>query len=209
MEELGITAGCATGLFCPTDNVPRWQMAIFMVRARLALYGAPFTTATVPYFADTPTNVEGNGQPFPFIQRSYEEHITNGCGTNPLIYCPDELVTRGQMASFSMRGLFNETTILGPTAPQVTGVSPNTMASTAGTQITVTIAGVNTNFQTGDTVTVPSGMLAVSNVVVNSAISISATLTANPNAVPGPQALVVTSGGLNLAFPLAIRVGTY
>ncbi len=181
MKELGITTGCGTGLFCPTDTIPRWEMAIFMVRARLALYGATFTTATTPYFADVPTNVEGNGVPFPFIQRSYEEHITNGCGTNPLIYCPDELVTRGQMASFIMRGLFNETTILGPTAPQVTGVSPNTMASTLGTQITVTITGVNTNFQTGDTVTVPSGMLDVSNVVVNSATSITATLTANSN----------------------------
>ncbi len=209
MEELGITSGCATGLFCPTDNVPRWQMAIFMIRARLALYGATFTTATTPYFADVPTNVEGNGVPFPFIQRSYEEHVTAGCGTNPLVYCPEELVTRGQMASFIMRGLFNETTILGPTAPQVTGVSPNTMAVTVGTQITVTITGVNTNFQTGDTVTVPSGMLAVNNVVVNSATSISATLTANANVVAGPQALVVTTGGQNLTLPLAIQVGTY
>ncbi len=126
-----------------------------------------------------------------------------------MIYCPDELVTRGQMASFIMRGLFNETTILGPTSPQVTGVSPNAMASTTGTQITVTIMGVNTSFQTGDTVTVPSGMLAVSDVVVNSATSISATLTANANVVAGPQALVVTSGGQYLTLPLAIKVGTY
>ena len=81
------------------------------------------------------------------IQRSYEEDITNGCGANPLIFCPGPLVTRGQMASFIMRGLFNETTILGPSVPQVTRVSPNTMAVTAGTQIMVTIAGANTNFQ--------------------------------------------------------------
>jgi hypothetical protein len=158
LHDLGITAGCATGLYCPTDNVPRWQMAIFMVRARLALYGATFTTATTPYFGDVPTNVEGNGQPFPFIQRSNEEHVTNGCGTNPAlvptpIYCPDPPVARGQMASFIMRALFNETTILGPTAPQVTGVSPNAMAATVGTHITVTITGVNTSFQTGDTAT--------------------------------------------------------
>ncbi len=209
MEELGITNGCGGGLFCPTDTIPRWEMAIFMVRARLALYGAMFATATTPYFADVPANVEGNGIPFPFVQRSYEEHITNGCGTSPLIYCPDELVTRGQMASFIMRGLFNETTILGPTAPQVTGVSPNAMAATPGTQLSITITGTNTNFQTGDTVTVPSGMLAVSNVVVNSATSISATLTANANAVTGPQALLVTSGGQNLVLPMAIKVGTY
>jgi Na+-translocating ferredoxin:NAD+ oxidoreductase RnfC subunit len=80
---------------------------------------------------------------------------------------------------------------------------------TAGSEITVTITGANTNFQSGDTVTVPSGMLAVSDVVVNSATSITATLTVNGNAVAGPQALVVTSGGLNLTWPLAIQVGTY
>jgi hypothetical protein len=73
----------------------------------------------------------------------------------------------------------------------------------------VTITGVNTSFQTGDTVTVPSGMLAVSNVVVNSATSMTATLAVSANAVAGPQALVVTSGGQNLTLPLAIRVGMY
>ncbi len=83
------------------------------------------------------------------------------------------------------------------------------MAVTVGTQITVTITGVNTNFQTGDTVTVPNGMLAVSDVVVNSATSITATLKANANVVPGPQALAVTTGGQNLTLPLAIKVGTY
>ena len=80
-----------------------------------------FSYNGTPYFADVPTNVEGNASPFPFIQRSYEENITTGCGTNPLIYCPDDLVTRGEMASFIMRALFNQTTILGPTAPQVDG----------------------------------------------------------------------------------------
>ncbi len=209
MEELGITTGCGTGVFCPTATIPRWEMAMFMVRARLMLQGAAFTTATTPYFADVPTNVEGNGIPFPFIQRSYEENITAGCGTNPLIYCPDALVTRGEMASFIMRALFNETMVVGPTAPLLNGVAPNTMAATPGTQITVTITGINTNFQAGDTVTIPSGWLAVSNLVVNSATSISATLTANANVAPGPQALVVTTGGQNLTLPLAIQVGTY
>jgi hypothetical protein len=209
MMDLGITTGCGIKMFCPADTIPRWEMAIFMIRARLALYGAGFTTAAAPYFTDVPTDVEGNGMPFPFIQRSYEEHITNGCGTNPLVYCPDGLATRGQMASFIMRGLFNETTILGPTAPQVTGVSPKTMPAAVGAKITVTVTGVNTSFQAGDAVTVPSGMLSVSNVTVNSATSITATLTANANVVVGPQALLVTSGGQNLALPLAIKVGTY
>jgi hypothetical protein len=211
LMDLGITTGCSQSpaLFCPTNVIPRWEMAMFLVRARLALYGASFTYNPTPYFADVPTNVEGNGMPFPFIQRSYDENITNGCGTNPLIYCPDTLVTRGQMASFIMRGLFNETMVIGPTAPFLTTASPNWVLQTTGSQITVTITGVNTSFQSGDTITVPSGMLAVSNVVVNSATSISATLTVNGNAVVGPQALVVTTGGQNITLPLAIKVGSY
>ncbi len=209
MMELGITDGCGPGLFCPTNTIPRWEMAVFTVRARLTLYGASFSYNRTPYFADVPTNVEGNGVPFPFIQRAYEEQITDGCGTNPLVYCPDVLVTRGEMASFIMRALFNETMPGGPAAPLLTGVGPNTMAAVEGAQTTVTITGVNTSFRTGDTVTVPSGMLAVSSVVVNSATSITATLRANANVVAGPQALVVTSGGQNLTLPLAIKVGTY
>ncbi|MGA3028881.1 MAG: SBBP repeat-containing protein [Bryobacteraceae bacterium] len=212
LMELGITTGCSQSpaLFCPTDTIPRWEMAIFMVRARLMLFGnTDFSYSIYPYFADVPTNVEGNGQPFPFIQRAYEEHVTNGCGSNPLVYCPDELVTRGQMASFIMRGLFDETTILGPTAPQLTGVIPNAVAAKLGSAITVTITAVNTSFKNKDTVTVPSGMLTVSNVLVNSAGSITATLTVNSTAVAGPQALMVTSGGQNLTLPLAIKVGTY
>jgi hypothetical protein len=45
--------------------------------------------------------------------------------------------------------------------------------------------------------------------VVNSATSISATLTVNSNAVAGPQALVAATGGQNLTVPLAIKVGVY
>jgi hypothetical protein len=209
LVELGITVGCGNQQYCPTAAIPRWQMAIFMVRARLESHGAVFPTSTTPYFADVPTTVEGNATTFPYIQRAYEEHLTIGCGTNPLIYCPDQLVTRGQMASFIMRGLFNETTILGPSDPQLSGASPNTIAATAGTQIRVTITGANTTFGALDTLTVPSGMLNVSNVVVNSATSISATLTTNGATSAGPQSLVVSSGGRRLTLPLAIKVGTY
>jgi len=51
--------------------------------------------------------------------------------------------------------------------------------------------------------------LAVSNVVVNSATSISATLMVNANAAAGPQAIVVTTGDQNLTLPLAIQVESY
>jgi probable HAF family extracellular repeat protein len=211
LMQFGITTGCShsPALYCPYDAIPRWEMAMVLIRARLMLFGQSFAASTIPYFADAPTDVEGTGMPFPFIQRAFEEQVTNGCGTSPLVYCPDQLVTRGEMASFVMRALFNETMTLCLTAPQLTGVSPNALPATLGSQITVTITSVNTYFQNGDTLTVPSGMLTVSDVTVNAATSITATLTTNSTTVGAPQSLVVTSGGQNLTLPLAIKVGTY
>ncbi len=210
LMELGITTGCSQNpaLYCPTDNVPRWQMAMFMVRARLALHGASFSASANPYFADVPVNYT-NGMPFPFVQRAYEEHVTNGCNSAPLVFCPDDLVTRGQMASFIMRALFNQTLPVPSGTPQIAAISPAAMSASPGTQISVTITGANTNFQSGDTVAVPSGMLTVSNVVVHSPTSITATLAVNAATLAGPQAVLVTTGGTTLTLPLAIKVGTY
>ncbi len=58
------------------------------------------------------------GKPHPFadvsmfhgaydsIMKIYTNGITGGCGTNPLIYCPDNYVTRAQMAIFLLRGIY-------------------------------------------------------------------------------------------------------
>ncbi|MGH9317137.1 MAG: hypothetical protein ACRD1P_08525, partial [Thermoanaerobaculia bacterium] len=35
-----------------------------------------------------------------WIERLYAEGVTGGCGSNPLLYCPDDPNTRGQMAVF-------------------------------------------------------------------------------------------------------------
>ncbi len=40
-----------------------------------------------------------------YIESIYTAGITGGCGTAPLIYCPDEQVTRAQMAIFILRGM--------------------------------------------------------------------------------------------------------
>ena len=96
----------------------------------------------------------------------------------------------------------------GPTTPRIAAINPNTI-NLPGGPLTITITGANTNFENGDTVTVPSGMLDVSNVVVNTPTSITATLTTNLTTVAGPQSLIVTTGGQNLTLPLAIKVGAF
>jgi len=53
-------------------------------------------------FADVPPAYWANR----FIERLYVAGVTGGCSVNPaLAYCPDAIVTRGQMAVFLLRGI--------------------------------------------------------------------------------------------------------
>ena len=44
-----------------------------------------------------------------YIERLYSAGITGGCGTSPLIYCPENTVTRAQMAVFLEKGIKGST----------------------------------------------------------------------------------------------------
>jgi hypothetical protein len=57
--------------------------------------------APVSSFADVPTDYFA----WHFIEQLYAAGITGGCSTTPLQYCPDQVVTRAQMAVFIERGL--------------------------------------------------------------------------------------------------------
>ena len=87
---------CGTGLFCPDDPLQRSVMAIWLVRM---LDGAD----TAPTASDVFSDVDYNKGYAPFADRLAELAVTRGCATDPLRYCPDENVTRGQMAAFLVR----------------------------------------------------------------------------------------------------------
>ncbi len=53
-------------------------------------------------FADVPASFWA----YQYIEAFYATGITNGCGTNPLIYCPDRPVTRAEMAVFVLRSMY-------------------------------------------------------------------------------------------------------
>jgi hypothetical protein len=102
LAQHGITAGCGSNDYCPTQNVTRYQMAIFMVRA---IYGSDnFPYSATPWFADVP--VDGNG--FKWIQKMFELGITGGCSLVNGVrnYCPNDTITRAQMAIFLMRARY-------------------------------------------------------------------------------------------------------
>ncbi|HTR03957.1 MAG TPA: S8 family serine peptidase [Thermoanaerobaculia bacterium] len=100
IEELaaeGVTAGCGGGLYCPGSPVSRRQMAVFLLKAKEGSSYAPPSATGI--FED----VEQTDPFAPWIEDLYGRQITGGCSTSPLLYCPDQANTRGQMAVFVVK----------------------------------------------------------------------------------------------------------
>ena len=96
----GITSGCNVQRtkYCPSDNVTRGQMAVFIMRL---LEGARYQppTATGELFSD----VSRTHKQARYIEAFANLGITSGCGNGK--FCPDSPVTRGQMSVFILRAL--------------------------------------------------------------------------------------------------------
>jgi S-layer homology domain len=104
-----VTGGCAGGGYCPSSNVTRAQMAVFLLKAR---WGAVFLPppATGTAFPDVPAS-----NPFArWIEELSREGVTGGCGGG--LYCPDNPVTRQQMAVFLLKTLHGATYLPDPCA---------------------------------------------------------------------------------------------
>ena len=98
MAGEGITKGCDTALklFCPNDLVTRGQMAAFLVRA----LGYTDNGGGDLFIDDDGTTFEND------IDKLGTAGVTKGC--NPPVndrFCPNDFVTRGQMAAFLHRAL--------------------------------------------------------------------------------------------------------
>jgi hypothetical protein len=98
IAEVGITLGCNTTgtLYCPNAFVSRAQMASFLARA---LELDPVATGSFQDITADYTVHEQN------INAIAADGITLGCDTSGTLYCPGNLVIRGQMASFLARAL--------------------------------------------------------------------------------------------------------
>ena len=103
----GVLAGseCGPGLFCPEYPVPRWMMAVWLVRV---VDGQDPEPVTVPRFVDVDPSQWWSGH----VERLAELGITAGCAGGADRYCPDGPVTRAQMATFLRRAF-----ALGSAAP--------------------------------------------------------------------------------------------
>jgi len=97
LHSEGITGGCGNGDYCPANPVTRGQMAVFLLKAAHDPgYVPPPCAATA--FSDVPCP---GAQFVDFINELAAEGITAGCGNGN--YCPNDPVTRGQMAVFLVK----------------------------------------------------------------------------------------------------------
>ena len=89
LADAGLTSGCTERNYCPRREVTRAEMAKFLATAGdLAPGDATFddVPAASPFADD--------------IAAIAEAGITDGCNAGPNAFCPDQVVTRGQMAKF-------------------------------------------------------------------------------------------------------------
>jgi len=96
LRTAGVTLGCnppTNDHFCGDDFVNRSQMAAFLVRAK-----GYTDNGGGNLFTDDNGSIFEND-----IDKLATAGVTKGCGTS--IFCPDDFVTRGQMAAFLTRAL--------------------------------------------------------------------------------------------------------
>ena len=90
----GITSGCGGGNYCPNSQVTRAEMAKFLLSAKYGfLYSPPSVGGSTGFF-DVPTNFWAAA----WIKQLASDGITSGCGDGN--YCPNDNVTRAEMAKF-------------------------------------------------------------------------------------------------------------
>ncbi|MBL8063023.1 MAG: S-layer homology domain-containing protein, partial [Anaerolineales bacterium] len=98
----GITGGCSSNplSFCPTQSVTRAQMAVFILKG---IHGQSFTPPSINSntgFDDVASDYWAAA----WIKQLAAEGITGGCGNGN--YCPENTVTRDQMAVFLLKAKY-------------------------------------------------------------------------------------------------------
>ncbi len=113
LATAGITKGCnaAGTVFCPDREVSRKEMAAFLVRA----LGLTAQDSTIDFADDDGLIFEDD------IEKLATAGITKGCGTGNT-FCPNQSVTREQMAAFLTRALKYPTMAVPPRGETTNGI---------------------------------------------------------------------------------------
>jgi hypothetical protein len=112
----GITGGCGGNNYCPTQAITRSQMAVFLLRAKHGSGYLPPPATGI--FNDVDLSYWAVG----WIEQLKAEGITTGCTAEN--YCPEQNVTRAQMAAFLVRAFgLDEVPPMPPTNPVISNIT--------------------------------------------------------------------------------------
>lgn len=98
LADLGVVEPYPDGTFRPFEPLTRRDMAVLLTRAFPHISPAVHPAGT---FADVAAGALHAAE----VEAVLAAGVTRGCLTAPLRYCPDDPVTRAQMASFLVRAL--------------------------------------------------------------------------------------------------------
>ena len=96
-EGVMTDTGCATERLCPSEAMPRWEVAVWMVRVIDGADPAP----ALSRFRDVDPEMWWAAH----VERLAELGITKGCLADPALFCPYGPTTRLEMAAFLARAL--------------------------------------------------------------------------------------------------------
>jgi len=182
--ERSWTFGCGGPNFCGDRPITRGEAAAILSRAA----GLPPTS--VDHFMDD------DGSLFEVaINKIAEAGITKGC--NPPVndrYCPDDLLTRGQIAAFLKRSLEDTT----PSPSSTTTTTQSTTTTTASTTTTTTIPSPTA---VDDTASVLEDLAATTiDVLANDLDPGAVGIIVDSVTQPANGTVAVTNGGADLAY---------
>jgi len=101
VEPDGVTVLYPNGSFERRLSPTRAQLAVWLLKAK---EGSSYTPlAATGIFQDVPTTHWAAA----WIEELYNRGITAGCSTNPLKFCPDDLVARDSMAVLVLKTKYN------------------------------------------------------------------------------------------------------
>ena len=88
--------GCRRGYLCPNEPLRRWEIAVWLIRV---LEGDDPGRPSRSRFEDVSVGQWWAGH----VEQLAQRRITLGCSSEPRLFCPNDTVTRGQMAAFLVR----------------------------------------------------------------------------------------------------------
>ena len=130
LYDAGITVGCSINppTYCAEENLTRAEMAVLLGRQIHGTQEPPNNSD--PNLGQIFADVSDDYWAAAWIEQLYADGITRGCSQDPLLFCPNEKITRDEMAVFLVRLLHgNDSLIPEPTGDVFADVPSNYWAA--------------------------------------------------------------------------------